>query len=150
GVTAQYGRQDGDFAFYAAGNTMHESGWRDFSPSRLGQTFADFGWRHGQAEVHLDLIGSDTNLTGNGTTPVQLLAVDRAAVFTWPDNQKNTYGLANLHGTYQATDALSLQGNVYLGHLHQSTGNGDASDADTCHHKTELCLDDGSVLTDVN
>jgi outer membrane receptor protein involved in Fe transport len=150
GSTAQYGRQDGDFAIYVAGNAMHETGWRDFSPSRLGQTFADLGWRHGQAEVHLDLIGSDTNLTGNGTSPVELLAVDRAAVFTWPDTQKNTYGLANLHGTYQASDALSFQANAYLGHLHQRTFNGDASDAGPCHHKTELCLDDGSVLTDIN
>ena len=93
------GRQDGDLSFYAAGNALHETGWRDHSPSRLGQLFTDFGWRHGGAEIHLDLIGADTNLTGNGTTPVELLAVDRAAVFTWPDNQKNTYGLANLFGT---------------------------------------------------
>ncbi len=150
GVTAQYGKQDGDFAVYAAGNAMRETGWRDFSPSRLGQGFVDLGWQHGQAEVHLDLTGADTNLTGNGTSPVELLKVDRAAVFTWPDNQQNTYGLANLHGTYQATDALSFQTNAYLGHLHQSTGNGDASDAEVCHHKTELCLDDGSILTDVN
>ncbi|HTT98850.1 MAG TPA: TonB-dependent receptor [Rhizomicrobium sp.] len=150
GVTAQYGRQDGDFAFYVAGNAMHETGWRDFSPSRLGQGFADLGWQHGQAELHLDIIGADTNLTGNGTSPVELLKVDRAAVFTWPDNQENSYGLANLHGSFQATSALSFQGNAYVGHLHQTTGNGDASDADPCHHKTELCLDDGSILTDVN
>jgi outer membrane receptor protein involved in Fe transport len=146
----QFGRQDGDFSIYAAGNALHETGWRDFSPSRVGQLFTDLGWQHGQAEVHLDLIGADTFLTGNGTSPVQLLAVDRAAVFTWPDNQRNTYGLANLRGTYQASDALSLQGNAYLGHLHQTTGNGDASDADTCHHNQFLCLDDGTILDDIN
>ncbi len=150
GGAFQYGRQDDDTSFYAAGDAMHETGWRDFSSSRGAQLYTDLGWRHGQAEVHLDLIGADTNLTGNGTTPVQLLAVDRAAVFTWPDNQENSYGLANLHGTFQATDALSLQANAYLSHLHQTTGNGDASDADPCHHKTELCLDDGTILTDID
>ena len=150
GVTAQYGKQDGDVAIYAAGNALHETGWRDFSPSRLGQGFVDLEWQHGKAEVHLDLIGADTNLTGNGTSPVELLKVDRAAVFTHPDKQKNTYGLANLFGTYQASNALSVQGNVYLGHLHQSTGNGDASDAKTCHSHKFLCLDDGSILTDIN
>jgi iron complex outermembrane recepter protein len=149
-TTAQYGRQDGDFAIYAAGNAMHETGWRDFSPSRLGQGIVDLGWQHGQAEVQLDLIGADTNLTGNGTTPIELLKVDRAAVFTWPDNQENSYGLTNLHGSFQVSDAFSIQANAYLGHLHQTTGNGDASDADPCHHKTELCLDDGSILTDIN
>ena len=147
----QYGRQDGDLSFYAAGNALHETGWRDHSPSRLGQLFTDLGWRHGNAEIHLDFIGADTNLTGNGTSPVELLAVDRAAVFTWPDNQKNTYGLANLFGTWQASPALSLQGNLYIDHLRQRTGNGDASDAEPCDDGTGLmCLDDDDVLTDID
>ncbi|HVU22292.1 MAG TPA: TonB-dependent receptor [Rhizomicrobium sp.] len=146
----QYGRQDGDTSLYVAGNALHETGWRDFSPSRLGQVFTDLGWHHGQAEVHLDLMGADTSLTGNGTSPVELLKVDRAAVFTWPDTQKNTYGLANLFGSYQASDAVSLQANVYLGHLHQRTLNGDASDAERCHSRQFLCLADGSLLTDIN
>ena len=146
----QYGRQDGDISFYGAGNTLHETGWRDHSPSRLGQLFTDFGWRHGGAEIHLNLVGADTNLTGNGTSPVELLAVDRAAVFTWPDNQKNTYGLANLLGTYQVSPALSLQGNVYVDHLRQRTANGDASDAQPCGDGSGLmCLND-NTLTDVN
>ena len=146
----QYGRQDGDLSFYAAGNALHETGWRDHSPSRLGQLFTDFGWQHGGAEIHLDVIGADTNLTGNGTTPVELLAVDRAAVFTWPDNQKNTYGLANLFGTWQASPALSLQGNVYVDHLRQRTANGDASDAEPCDDGSGLmCLDD-DILTNID
>ena len=149
-IALQYGRQDGDLSFYAAGNALHETGWRDHSPSRLGQLFSDFGWRHGGAEIHLDLVGADTNLTGNGTTPVELLAVDRAAVFTWPDNQKNTYGLANLFGTYRASPALSLQGNFYVDHLRQRTKNGDASDAEPCDDGSGLmCLGD-DILTDVN
>ena len=150
GVTAQYGMQDDEISFYAAGNAMHETGWRDFSPSRLGQGYATIVWLHDPVEIHLELIAADTSLTGNGTSPVELLKVDRAAVFTQPDTQKNTYGLANLFGVYQATNALSLQANVYVSHLHQGTINGDASDAEMCHHKTELCLDDGSVLTDIN
>lgn len=103
----QFGREDGDMSVYVAGNALHETGWRDHSPSRLGQVFADLGWRDGRAELHLDLIGADTDLTGNGTAPVELLAVDRAAIFTFPDNTRNTYGLANLFGSFQAGEALS-------------------------------------------
>jgi len=146
----QFGRQDGDVSVYAAGTALHETGWRDFSSSRLGQVFADFGWRRAGAELHLDLVGADTNLSGNGTTPVELLAVDRAAVFTWPDNQKNTYGLANLFGTYQVNSALSLQGNAYVDHLRQRTANGDVSDLTPCSDGSGfLCLND-KVATDVN
>jgi outer membrane receptor protein involved in Fe transport len=146
----QYGRQDGDFSVYAAGHALHETGWRDHSPSRLGQAFADVGWHRGGAEVHLDLVGADTNLTGNGSSPVQLLAVDRAAVFTWPDTQKNAFGLANLFGSYQVSTALSLQGNAYLDHLRQRTVNGDASDLAPCDDGSGfLCLND-NVATDAN
>lgn len=146
----QTGRQDGSFAFYAAGHALHETGWRDHSPSRMGQVFADFGWKRSGAELHLALIGADTNLTGNGTAPVELLAADRAAVFTWPDTQKNTYGLANLFGSYAVNDALSLQGNLYVSHLRQSTINGDASDLAPCGDGSgNLCLDD-DVATDAN
>jgi outer membrane receptor protein involved in Fe transport len=128
----QFGRQDGAFSIYAAGNALRETGWRDHSPSRLGQIFANAGWRRGGLDLRLDLVGADTSLTGNGSAPVQLLAVDRAAVFTWPDNQKNVYGLANLFGSYQASPALSVQANAYASHLRQTTINGDASDLEPC------------------
>jgi outer membrane receptor protein involved in Fe transport len=146
----QHGQQDGNFSVYVAGHALHETGWRDHSPSRLGQVFADIGWRRAGAELHLDLIGADTSLTGNGTTPVQLLAVDRAAVFTWPDNQENTFGLANLFGSYQVNPVLSFQGNGYVDHLRQRTANGDASDLMPCDDGSgDLCLDT-SVATDTN
>jgi outer membrane receptor protein involved in Fe transport len=145
----QFGRDSGDSSLYVAATGANDDGWRDHSPSRLAQAFADFGWRAGDAELHLDLAAADTNLTGNGTSPVELLAVDRAAVFTFPDNTKNRYGLANLFGTVQLDSALSLQANLYVSHMRQDTRNGDASDAEPCNGGL-LCLDDGTVLTDVN
>lgn len=147
-IEGQYGVEDGGLSLYVAANALHETGWRDHSPSRLSQVFADMGWRDGRAELHLDLIGADTNLTGNGTSPVELLAVDRAAVFTWPDNTRNTYGLANAYGTFQLNDAISFQANAYVSHLNARTLNGDASDAQVCEDDEEfLCLDD-DFLTD--
>ncbi len=46
GLALQYGRQDGDFSrsMWPA-MALHETGWRDHSPSRLSQIFTDFGWR---------------------------------------------------------------------------------------------------------
>jgi outer membrane receptor protein involved in Fe transport len=153
-VAGQYGVEAGNFSLYAAANALHETGWRDHSPSRLSQVFADAGWHDGRAELHLDVIGADTNLTGNGTAPVELLAVDRAAVFTYPDNTRNTYGLVNAYGSFQESDALSLQANAYASHLRARTMNGDASDAAVCDDEPGfLCLEgdeDNEFLTDVN
>lgn len=144
----QFGRQDGGLSLYIAGSALHETGWRDHSPSRLGQIFADFGWRQGRGELHLDLTAADTRLNGNGPAPVQLLAIDRAAVFTYPDETRNTYGLANLFGAFQANDALSLQGNLYVSRLRARSENGDASDAEPCDDGSGfLCLEDGAIVT---
>ena len=37
-------------------------------------------------DINFSILGADTDLNGNGVTPVELLHVDRASVFTWPDN----------------------------------------------------------------
>src|SRR3981081_1628590 len=65
----QYGVQDGNKALYIAVNRLTETGWRQHSPSKLAQIFADLGWRGGAGEIHLRLSGADTDLTRNSTTP---------------------------------------------------------------------------------
>ena len=67
------------------------------SPSTLYNGFADFGWDGDGAGVHIKLIGADSDLTGNGTAPVELLDADCRAVFTHPDNTRNRYGRISLH-----------------------------------------------------
>ncbi len=150
-ASGQYGVQSGNRAFYIAANGLREDGWRKHSPSRLVQVFADAGWRNDASEFHLALLGAAGDLTGNGTVPVELLAADRSAVFTYPDKTKNTYGLANFYGNQRLGEAFSLQGNLYLSHLHQQTLNADASEAAPCESLPSLlCLQGGGILTDVN
>ena len=120
-----------------------EDGWRQFSPSRLAQFYGDIGWRGNRGEVHFNVIGASNSLIGNGTSPVELLAVDRSAVFTHPDQTRNNYARLQLSGKYELTDTWSLQGNAYYGRLSQRTKNGDATEAEPCEgDPTILCLDD--------
>ena len=150
-ASGEYGVASGNLALYIAANGLTENGWRQHSPSRLGQVFADAGWRGGGGEFHLALLGAAGDLTGNGTVPVQLLAVDRSAVFTYPDKTKNTYGLANFYGSQALGAELSLQGNLYVSHLRQRTLNADASEAAPCDNASGLlCLESGEVLTGAN
>jgi outer membrane receptor protein involved in Fe transport len=142
----QFGEDDGATSVYAAATALNDDGWRAHSPSHLVQSFADFGWRGDGAELHLDIAAAASGLTGNGTAPVQLLAIDRAAVFTFPDKTDDHYGLANLFGSAALAPELSLQGNAYLSHFRQGTSNGDASDASPCAGGL-LCLDDGTIVT---
>jgi outer membrane receptor protein involved in Fe transport len=149
--TAQFGAASGATAFYAAADAISDAGWRAHSPSRIFRGFADFGWRGTATELHLDLTGADTDLTGNGTAPVELLRAKRSAVFTYPDNTRNRFVLANLHGTQRVSERLSFQGNLYLSRFDQRTRNGDASEAAPCKDDPSLlCLDEDAVLTDGN
>ena len=146
-ASTQLGDEEGSSAFYAAGTLANDNGWRDHSPSHLARGFVDLAWRSGPAEFHLDVTGAATALTGNGTAPVQLLAVDRSAIFTFPDKTDNTYGLANLFGNVALGHGFGLQGNIYVSRFGQRTFNGDASDAEPCGAGL-LCLEDGTIVTD--
>ncbi|HEY1710845.1 MAG TPA: TonB-dependent receptor [Rhizomicrobium sp.] len=142
----EFGGNDGQFSWYGTARILSDDGWRDFSPSNVRQAFADLGWRSGGTEIHAWFTGSDNALTGNGTSPVQLLAADRHAVFTWPDETLNRFGMMGLTAHSKLSDAFSFDASAYLSALRQHTLNGDASDLSPCGG--DLCLDDGTVATD--
>jgi iron complex outermembrane receptor protein len=82
--SAQFGKQVDNVGVYVAATGLREDGWRDFSPSKLRQFFGDIGWRGSSGEVHVNLLAADNDLVGNGTVPVELLAVNRSAVSPIP------------------------------------------------------------------
>ena len=146
----QYGVESDNTAAYVAGTLMHENGWRDFSPSTLRQIYGDVGWRGEAAELHLNIIGANNDLVGNGTTPVELLNVNRAAIFTHPDDTRNKYVRIGLSGSYTIDDDTTVQVNAYYSNLSQRTMNGDAAEVETCDgDRTIVCQEDGPPLTDV-
>lgn len=147
----QFGMNANGYSFYIGGSGLTEDGWRDHSPSDLRQIYADVGWRSERGEVHFNFTGADNDLTGNGTTPIELLQVRRAAVFTHPDNTRNKYYKFALSGTYNVTDDTLVQFTSYYGDFTQNTLNGDAAEAEGCEgNDDDLCLEDGDPLTDVD
>jgi iron complex outermembrane receptor protein len=136
---------------YLAANRVSEDGWRPHSPSDLRQIYGDLGWRNADAELHLNVIGADNDLTGNGTSPVELLAVDRRAIFTYPDSTHNRYIRISPTADIGLGDMTRLQAIAYYGRLRQHTENGDAADAQVCETDARLlCTEDGDPLTDSN
>jgi outer membrane receptor protein involved in Fe transport len=147
----QHGQRSGDVAAYVALRGLGESGWREFSPSDLRQLYGDVGWRGARGEVHADVVGADNSLTGNGTTPVELLAVDRAAVFTHPDQTHNKYARLGLSGLVAIDDANTLQAVAYYSNFDQRTRNADAAIVEACDaNAAVICVEDGPPLTDRN
>jgi outer membrane receptor protein involved in Fe transport len=143
-ATQEYGVVAGNAALYAGGTGFSEQGWRDNSPSKLGQLFGDLSLRSAAVDLSASYLFAKTGLTGNGAAPVELLEADRAAAFTYPDITENNLNFLTVHGEARATDALSFQGNSYYRRVVRNTLNGDETDIDACEaDPTLLCTDDG-------
>lgn len=152
----------GGFSYFGAVQYREEDGWRDFSPSDLVNGFVDVGYDGAGGGVHVKFIGADTNLTGNGVAPVELLEARRQSVFTWPDNQRNEYGRISVHPWLAITEDIRFEATLYRQRRKASLLNGDAADIEECEDDPAreglLCLesvgDDGdeeqALLTDGN
>ncbi|ORU93066.1 MAG: TonB-dependent receptor [Cycloclasticus sp. symbiont of Bathymodiolus heckerae] len=122
------GGNDGDLSYFVTGNWFKESGWRDHSESDAKQLFSSFGWRSDNSELELTLAAADTDLNGNGSSPLELLKQDRKEVFTYPDNTQNELRMAALTGNHWLSDTVQFSGNAYLRKNDRDTFNGDGSD----------------------
>lgn len=133
----------GRFSYFGALQYREEDGWRDYSPSSLVNGYVDLGYDGERAGAHIKFIGADTDLTGNGVAPVELLAARRQSVFTWPDNTRNHYGRLSLHPWFAIADGLHFEATLYRQRRKAATLNGDAADIEECEdHDLEglLCL----------
>src|SRR5262249_14143159 len=72
--------------------------------SRLARFHGDLGWKGTDAEIHLVTSAADNFFGVIGTTPVELLANDYRAIYTWPQTTKNEAALVALNGRYSVTD----------------------------------------------
>lgn len=128
----EYGKQVGNVAGYIAGQALHERGWRQYSPSTLRQMYGDIGVRGDRGQVNVSLTAADNRLTGNGPSPIELVAAERSHIFTYPDRTENKLVMPAIRADLKASDTLSFQGTAYLRHYERRTVNGDTVDAESC------------------
>jgi outer membrane receptor protein involved in Fe transport len=114
--------------YYFSGTWFEEDGWRDFSPTKVGQAFGKLGHDDGTTSFDLSLTLADTDLTGNGVAPESMLAQRRSQVFTVPDNTRNEMGMLNLTGSHRLNDQNIISGLAYYRTNRSNTLNGDAND----------------------
>jgi outer membrane receptor protein involved in Fe transport len=148
GADFQYGKQSGNTSVYVAGSGLHQAGWRDQQSSDLENFFGDVGWRSDTAELHFNVLLANSELNGPGTSPVELLAADRAAQFTAPNRISNRFTQVSLSGNLQVSDTVSLQGATYYNNFLQRVTNGNAANDTPCSDGSGLlCNDSGPSTT---
>lgn len=124
---AEYGgvSKDGSIDYYFGHQTTKEDGWRQFSPSRLNQSFGKLGWQNEKSKIDLSFIGTNNKLIGNGFTPDFLLSGDRDQIHTTPDYTNNYYQHIVLNGSHWLSNDVMLSGNAYYRRSNRHTKNGD-------------------------
>ena len=119
-----------NLGWFVGARSFEEDGWRDFSPGSLRQALAKFSQRREGGELELTLGVADNDLIGNGVTPVELLEVDRAAVFTHPDRTWNELFFPRLRIGRRFDSGVELEAQVYLRGNDVDTYNADAFEGD--------------------
>jgi iron complex outermembrane recepter protein len=132
GGSLQYGVRSGEWGLYLAAEGLKDDGWRLQSPSRLPRFYGDLGWKGTDAEIHLVTSAADNFFGVIGPTPVELLANDYRAIYTWPQTTKNEAALVALNGRYSMTDHWTVQSNLYYRRFNQEHVDGNAAEVERC------------------
>jgi iron complex outermembrane receptor protein len=131
--SAQYGASKGPWGGYLGMGGSSDSGWREDEPSRLRKLYGDLGYDDAVGRsAHFSVTYGESHLAGTGPSPVQLLALDRAAGATYPDDVENQSVMLSARGTLPAGDNDSLQGGFYFRHFQQHIVSGNATSATAC------------------
>lgn len=120
--------KDNSVDYFIAGTYFDENGWRKQSESDNKQLFTKLGWQGEKTDLKLTYAYSKSDLNGNGVSPSSLLALNRANVYTYPDNTKNESHFLNLTGSHDLGNEKILSGNAYYRHLKSKTYNADIND----------------------
>lgn len=114
--------------WFVTGNRFSENGWRQASPTDIGQLFGKLGFRSRDTDLSLSASIANNDMIGNGLQEQRLLARDRASIYTSPDETHNRAFSLNLQDTHRLSDSLTISGNAYYRRIRTSTLNGDVND----------------------
>ncbi len=139
----QAGQKSGSFAGYAAFETIHDSGWRDFSPTNIQRMYADIGAKGSAVEMHLNYTGAVSKFGAVTAAPVELLDLRWANTYTSPQVTKSEVDMVSLNGTVTVTPTLKLSGLGYYRNFKQRRVDGNITDFEECNNGVNdfLCLD---------
>jgi iron complex outermembrane receptor protein len=148
-VEVEAGGHGQRWGYFGSGRFFDEDGWRQHSPSQAFNGFFSTTYQNGGSTLDLSLIGATTSMAGIGASPIQLLAQDRSAVFTYPDETHNRMLMAILRGERPLTPTSHLSGTAYYRLSRTLTANGDQGGWDQCTTPGQtgfVCADDGTTV----
>jgi iron complex outermembrane recepter protein len=143
-ASVEYGANSGTFGLYVAAKALENTGWRPYSDDSQRQLYAVFSARSDRGSLDLSYTRGDNQMDGQGSAPVQEMAVNRSLVFTGPQTNINRLNFLTLNGSYKLTDTWSVQSLLYYRQYQQVVSNGNTTDYTACTTAPgSLCQGDG-------
>jgi iron complex outermembrane receptor protein len=118
--------------YFVSASHLEEDGWRDYSPTEAQQVFGKLTALGERSRLDVSLTHVDTDLVGNGAVPLDLLELDREAIFTRPDRTENALTMLGVGGERAVAPSITLRGTFYFRASDIDTLNGDDSDFEEC------------------
>ena len=131
-ATAEWGANSGPWAVYLGATRFDENGWRKAQPSEVTQAVADVAYRDETIDAGVTFTYADSSINGNAPAPIELLDVDRSAVFTYPDITDNRLGFVQGRFDIAVSPTWSVQVTGYYRDLDRKTLNGDEAEFEPC------------------
>ena len=128
----EFGGNNGGFGYYLNLEDFREDGWRDHSQSDAFNIYGSLGWRGDTGAVNLNYQRGESDLTGNGSAPIELLAIDRGAIFTGPDTTAHEMNMLSLDFSRRLSERASISGSAFSRRNTTHSFNGDASEFAVC------------------
>ena len=93
---------------------------------------ADVAYRDETVDAGVTFTYADSSLNGNAAAPIELLDVDRSAVFTYPDITENRLAFVQGRFDVAVSPTWSVQVTGYYRDLDRKTLNGDEAEFEEC------------------
>ncbi|MEX0965118.1 MAG: TonB-dependent receptor [Pseudohongiellaceae bacterium] len=128
----EFGGNDGSIAYYANVESFQEDGWRDDSQSDALNFYGSVGWHSDATQLNFNYQHGESELVGNGAAPVELLALNREAIFTGPDITENNMQMLSFDYEHDVNANISFGGNLFYRKNKTDSFNGDGSEFAVC------------------
>lgn len=128
----EIGGNNGSVSYYANLENFHEDGWRDESESDAINFYSSVEWRDESTRLSLNYQYGNSDLIGNGAAPIELLRLDRKAIFTGPDITENDMQMLSFDFQKDVNAAISFGGNFSYRKNKTKSFNGDGSEFALC------------------
>ena len=125
-------------SYYGSARYLDEHGWREHSPSNALHLFGNLRGQRGASSMGLSVSRIETDLIGNGPAPIQLLEIERDAIYTYPDRTQNSLTAVTLNFTHKFAADVQLESVAYLRRSNIDSLNGDESDFQACESNPAL------------